>query len=189
MIPFVCKDNFLTEEENKNLLEYCSSQVLENGQAGNYTENNIRKSLINFLQRNDDTEWLYQKMDTLLNEVNSYYYNFNTINYSGIQYAEYASSYSGKYDWHTDMYFGKDRQNKSRKLSVSVLLNQPGVDFEGGEFQITSSFDEDRMGIEDPKLVKNTAIVFPSFMIHRVKPVTEGTRKSLVIWAEGPSFI
>ena len=32
-------------------------------------------------------------------------------------------------------------------------------------------------------------IVFPSYLWHRVKPVTKGTRKSLVIWFIGPPFV
>jgi PKHD-type hydroxylase len=31
-------------------------------------------------------------------------------------------------------------------------------------------------------------IFFPSFMLHEVKPVTEGLRKSIVVWVEGPKF-
>jgi PKHD-type hydroxylase len=31
--------------------------------------------------------------------------------------------------------------------------------------------------------------VFPSFIYHRVKPVTEGTRYSLVIWSCGKPFV
>lgn len=29
---------------------------------------------------------------------------------------------------------------------------------------------------------------FPSYVMHRVKPVTEGVRYSLVCWVSGPSF-
>ena len=32
------------------------------------------------------------------------------------------------------------------------------------------------------------AVLFPSFLCHRVKPVTKGIRKSLVVWVVGPKF-
>ena len=35
---------------------------------------------------------------------------------------------------------------------------------------------------------KGSIIVFPSFVWHRVKPVTKGTRYSLVIWNLGYPF-
>ena len=33
---------------------------------------------------------------------------------------------------------------------------------------------------------KGNLFIFPSYLMHRVTPVTKGTRKSLVIWAGGP---
>jgi len=35
---------------------------------------------------------------------------------------------------------------------------------------------------------KGSIIVFPSHIYHQVKPVTEGTRYSLVIWCLGKPF-
>jgi len=37
-------------------------------------------------------------------------------------------------------------------------------------------------------LSKGSIIVFPSFLWHRVKPVTKGTRYSLVVWNLGYPF-
>jgi PKHD-type hydroxylase len=80
-----------------------------------------------------------------------------------------------------DMSLNNWKKITERKLSISILLNEPDIDFEGGEFEILGSFETN--------LKKNSAIVFPSFLQHRVQTITKGTRKSLVIWAEGPSFI
>ena len=35
---------------------------------------------------------------------------------------------------------------------------------------------------------QGTAIAFPSYVLHGVKPVTTGTRYSLVAWITGPEF-
>jgi len=99
-------------------------------------------------------------------------------------------------DWHCDSWAtpydernNPDFRGKIRKLSVSCLLSDP-KDYKGGdlEFQIRNQ--------DDPTIVNNTEhirkrgsiIVFPSFVWHRVKPVTEGTRYSLVIWNLGPPW-
>jgi PKHD-type hydroxylase len=66
-----------------------------------------------------------------------------------------------------------------------ILLSEPNVDFEGGEFQINEGLEERAKTI---KMTKGTLIAFPSFMIHRVKTVTKGIRKSITIWVEGPKF-
>ena len=35
---------------------------------------------------------------------------------------------------------------------------------------------------------KGVAVLFPSYMMHRVSPVTKGTRKSLVLWVGGEHY-
>jgi PKHD-type hydroxylase len=65
---------------------------------------------------------------------------------------------------------------------MSMLLNTPGVDFEGGDF---STFLSKEQNIP---LKKGEILIFPSFIVHSVKPVTKGIRKSLVIWVTGPKF-
>ena len=67
---------------------------------------------------------------------------------------------------------------KTRKLSMSIILND---DYEGGEFE----FYGHKKSI---KPTKGTVIVFPSYMVHRVKPVTKGIRYSVVAWFCGEPF-
>ena len=67
---------------------------------------------------------------------------------------------------------------KTRKLSMTIVLND---DYEGGEFQFfaETDFRKEKTG---------TVIVFPSYMVHRVNPITKGTRYSLVAWFVGEPF-
>ena len=60
--------------------------------------------------------------------------------------------------------------------------------YEGGELEITvpNPKEEDEISVIDLKAFKpGTMLVFPSFIWHRVKPVTKGTRKVLVGWVLG----
>ena len=66
------------------------------------------------------------------------------------------------------------------KLSMSMLLNS---NFKGGDLEI---FGAD---IHPNLLNPGDSVFFPSFMHHRVTPVTEGTRYSLVVWFTGPPFL
>lgn len=63
---------------------------------------------------------------------------------------------------------------------MSCLLS-PENEFEGGDLEL---FNEGA-GV---KLKQGQAIFFASFIRHRVKPVTRGNRKSLVMWFGGPPF-
>ena len=70
-----------------------------------------------------------------------------------------------------------------RKLSLSLALND---DFEGGEFQINEGKETNPITVP---MHKGRVVLFPSFMIHRVTPITKGTRKSIVVWVNGPKFV
>jgi len=87
-----------------------------------------------------------------------------------------------------DTYMGllDDVTNQMRKLSIVMLLNNPVKDFSGGEFELNINNEQKPLV---PEMNKGTIIAFPSFLLHRVKPVYLGVRKSIVIWVEGPRFL
>jgi|TARA_R110000823_G_scaffold130012_2_gene257783 PKHD-type hydroxylase len=79
----------------------------------------------------------------------------------------------------------KFRHGNVRKLSMSIILND---DYEGGGFEF-ATLDKETSNIYTPDFNKlGSIMVFPSFMTHRVKPVTKGTRYSAVSWFLGPPF-
>lgn len=83
-----------------------------------------------------------------------------------IQLARYDGSEQGFYDWHTDF----SRNAQRRKISVSIQLSRP-EDYEGGDLELF-------FGRQPHKCDKDRGdfIASPSFMLHRVTPVTRGTR-------------
>jgi len=70
-----------------------------------------------------------------------------------------------------------------RKLSFSLQLSDDDS-YEGGQLQF---IDENKRSFFAPKK-KGTICVFDSRMMHRVRPVTRGVRKSLVGWVSGPRW-
>jgi len=71
-----------------------------------------------------------------------------------------------------------------RKISASILLND---NFSGGEFDF-ATLTEGKIKNTEVKPKKGDAIFFPSYLQHRVRPVKDGTRYSLVCWFAGPPF-
>jgi len=108
--------------------------------------------------------------------------NVNHFGFEGMQiteqaqYTEYPKG--GFYEWHVDTDLVMAQMPPVRKISMTLLLSDP-QDFEGGELELID--DKKR-----PNLKRGHAIFFASFIRHRVKPVTKGTRKSLVMWFGGP---
>lgn len=105
-------------------------------------------------------------------------WGFHVTDNENIQFAEYGPEQH--YNWHVDV-FPLSGLPLDRKLTVVCLLNDP-AEFTGGEFQI-------RLYSEyTAPLVKGSVIAFPSFLEHRVVPVTSGVRKSATMWLRGPRF-
>ena len=67
----------------------------------------------------------------------------------------------------------------NRKLSCVIQLSDPN-DYEGGDLQLNNG-----SGVVTIEKKKGRVVFFSSFVLHRVTPVTNGTRISLVTWLSG----
>lgn len=140
-----------------------------------------RSSSIKWIPTTTEFEWLYKKLMDLSIEANQALWDFDLKTMpEGIQYTEYYASNRGHYTWHQDI--GPDLLSQ-RKVSITVQLSDTN-EYEGGDLEIWSGGDEGR---KMPR-GKGTVVIFPSYMMHRVTPVTKGTRKSFVLWVGGEHY-
>lgn len=177
-----------TDDQINDIVSYCKSNVLEKALTmgqDDKQENAIRKSQAKFYHYNEETSWIFNRLNEVIEHVNSNCFNFDLNGYESFQYTEYKKN--GQYNFHTDMAELFDPKTNAdtepRKLSLSLILNEPGKDYEGGEFETQTS---DKITTHESK--KGRIFVFPSYIVHRVSPITKGTRKSLVVWVKGPKF-
>lgn len=101
-------------------------------------------------------------------ELTPYVSGFNNPD---IQYTVYEDSAGHFYNWHKDGSIGSSMDY--RKLSMTLVLENAE---EGGIFELA--------GVGPIHCEPGDIILFPSWMEHRVTPVTKGTRRSLVAWFE-----
>lgn len=145
----------------------------------------IRRSKVRWIPRNDRAfkdlhDFVYDRIE----RSNRNAFGFDIAYYPALQFTCYSSVDSGFYDWHMDTFLllteSQGTRMMDRKLSMVLQLSNPD-DYEGGDLEI------DGTPIPKDELRKQGAmVVFPSFLRHRVTPVTRGVRYSLVLWAEGP---
>lgn len=180
-------DAFTTEQLDE-LEKYLKSNVLEKALTmgqDDTTDSPIRNSQSKFHNYNEENAWIFNRFNEVIEHVNNTTYNFDLNGYEAFQYTEYKLN--GLYDFHVDMADFYDPKihadTECRKLSLTLVLNEPGKDFEGGEFQTQTSKD-----ITTHESIRGRIFIFPSYVMHRVAPVTKGTRKSIVIWVKGPKF-
>jgi PKHD-type hydroxylase len=141
-----------------------------------------RSSSVKWMPFNDENKWIYDKIGDMALEANNEMFHFDLSHMpEQIQYTEYYASNNGHYDWHMDI--GSQGLMPFRKISVTVQLSDPD-EYEGGDLQIWAG---GQYPMTAPK-GKGNVVIFPSFMMHRVTPVTQGTRKSFVLWLGGGHY-
>lgn len=181
MPPFAWYEGAFSEGE-LSLIQEKAKQSSQTGQVGGNgtgeTVPEIRRSQISWISHSPETEWIFAKLSHVVSDINSKFFHFDLTGFGEpIQLTNYDSAEQGMYGWHTDY-----NALISRKISVVLQLSDPS-DYEGGELQLFTS--------SQPQVVKKQKgliVVFPSYTVHQVTPVTKGTRQSLVAWVSGPRF-
>lgn len=138
----------------------------------------IRRSQISWLENNPNTKFVFEKLANVASRLNTEHFNFDLVGFGErLQLTNYDHSQHGMYGWHQD--YGAV---VSRKLSLVVQLTDPSQ-YEGGNLQVMTSAD-----ITTVRKQRGLITVFPSYVLHQVTPVTQGSRQSLVAWVSGPAF-
>ena len=126
-----------------------------------------------------DMPEMYRDIEKTMLQANNNHFGFEGMQLTEPgQFTHYPTG--GFYEWHMDNDVLGKHQPPVRKISMTLLLS-PENEFEGGELEFMSNG-------KTAKLKQGQAIFFASWLQHRVKPVTRGERKSLVMWFGGPSF-
>jgi PKHD-type hydroxylase len=139
----------------------------------------LRVTRVAWLDRGPQIEWLYARIEKAVLELNSQFYKYDLYGLvENFQYTVYQAVEGGHYDWHCDT--GKTVE--PRKISLTLQLSEASA-YAGGELLLEAG-----AGPYRAHKARGTLVAFPSYMMHRVTPVTAGTRKSLVAWVAGPPF-
>jgi len=188
-LEIVTLNSFIPKEEIKKIKENIQG-ISENKATA---VSNWRVSRVKWLPFDKPFDSLYQNIGKLIQDYNSNIWRFNLGSIiNPFQYTEYHGSEEGKYNWHIDL--GKENYASHRKLSISIQLSNPS-EYEGGDLQIFNPILSNNIN-PSPETVPYQTIskeqgsiaIFPSFLLHRVTPVTSGIRKSLVLWVGSEPF-
>ena len=195
----------LTPRFCDELIKYGISQQEQLALTGGQTEKVNKgkplddKDIIDLKKKRDSNivwlndRWIYKEIQPFIHQANKLAgWNFDWSFSESCQFTKYKLNQF--YDWHADAWesvydnpSNPDTHGKIRKLSVTCSLSAP-EDYEGGELEFDfRNTDPDKQSVRKCAEIKprGSIVVFPSFVWHRVKPVTKGTRYSLVIWNLG----
>ena len=187
-----------------HIIEHGLSKSESMARTGAFNDKNLSQDDIRDLKRKRDSNitwlddpWIYKELHPFINRANENAgWNFEWDFSEQCQFTKYKLNQY--YDWHCDSwnkpYEKGNTKGKIRKLSMTCQLTD-GSEYEGGELefdfrQYEPPMRDESIHLRQAKeiLAKGSIIVFPSFVWHRVKPVTKGVRYSLVMWNLGYPF-
>ena len=182
--PFdpVLIEDLLTPQECQDVIAYGESLGLADGDAyfpreepSQRVDLNVRVAQSVMLPHNEDTAWLVERINAAIAEINKTF-EFDLSKRIPVELMFCKYPVGGHFGVHLDNMGAVS----ARKLSCSIQLSQ-SADYEGGELVVFGSPNA-RDG-ESRAIGGMTG--FPSFVMHKVRKVTQGTRYCLVVWAFG----
>jgi PKHD-type hydroxylase len=186
--PWCYWDGAFTADEIDEIVKFGERQTLFQAQVfgrdGQPVVNRDKRiSQTAFLSFNDETAWMFERFMGVVNDINGRFYGYALAGFNELQYGVYPGR-GANYGWHMDCCMGNRTELEmfERKLSVVMALTDPR-DYEGGAFQINTTGEPETIVMPKGKI-----ILFPSFLLHQVTPILQGTRRSLVTWVVGPKF-
>ena len=167
-------DNFIN-----HVIEVSKRFDTNEGGIGAY--NDLREDL-----RRSDIAWLEDaQIDVVLSEMvyaaNVDFYGVELNGRLMHQFSEYKGEDDGFIGWHSDVTI-PHRNYSDRKLTCVTMLSDKS-EYEGGTLKLQYGHEPIELTLE-----KGQAIMFPSYILHKVEPVTSGMRRTLVTWAHGPHW-
>jgi predicted 2-oxoglutarate/Fe(II)-dependent dioxygenase YbiX len=177
--PFATAQGFLSEQEMDRLTAEHLPLLAEGRLGAGNTNSSIRRSKVVMLGAEPKYDWIYDRIWAAAQECNRQFFG---VDLSGVeanlQLARYDGVDQGFYEWHTD--FAGLRP--LRKISISIQLSRSD-EYDGGNLELNYGVQPQPMD-----RTRGAFIAFPSFLLHRVTPVTRGARWSLVAWVLGPRW-
>jgi predicted 2-oxoglutarate/Fe(II)-dependent dioxygenase YbiX len=177
-MPYPTLSNFL---KYCNYVNYEKAKVVGDG-TGAVEKSDVRnaqiKTLSNFNTELTEMHWSNYLFNLFQNGLSRYWDDNNLLRSNFTNHTENISilKYENTdfYKWHFDHHW-----SKPRTISMILLLNN---DYEGGNLCFKEPNQDDEIIIDKKP---NRLIIWPSNFLypHAVKPVTKGTRYSVVCWA------
>lgn len=136
----------------------------------------FRRSSLAWLAHNAETTFIFERLQRIARQINDDAFKFDLAGFGEpLQFTRYEAG-GDYYTWHQDL--GPGRMS-CRKLSMVLQLSDP-AGYEGCELQLYDKGEPASLSRE-----RGSLLVFPSYQLHRVTPLTKGLRYSLVSWIWG----
>ena len=180
MMKHAIPDAFSAAECDRIVAAVRAAEASDAGLVRGARDHNLRRADLVWVDDLDGMGWVADRLVDVVREANrGFGFDLDAMAESP-QVARYGAERQGHFGWHSDI--GEGPVAARRKLTLVVQLSEAAA-YEGGALELMPG-----AGVLTAEKARGWATAFPSFVIHRVTPVTRGERHSLTIWAHGPAF-
>ncbi|WP_375266880.1 2OG-Fe(II) oxygenase [Planktotalea sp.] len=149
--------------------------------VGQRQSHNLRKAELVWIDDVAELNWVMDRLIDLVRGCNSATFDFDLREFAeSPQIATYKASDCGHFGWHADI--GAGSAASKRKLTLVLQLSDSSS-YAGGDLEIMPAAQ-----VVSASRAQGCVSIFPSFSLHQVTPLVNGTRHSLTVWAHGPAF-
>tara|TARA_B100000780_G_C21072719_1_gene431727 strand:+ start:114 stop:653 length:540 start_codon:yes stop_codon:yes gene_type:complete len=164
-------------QQIKNINNTINKNLIKNEDSP--SNNAIKTSQVKFLRLMHVQSLVLPFIDYSFS-VNNQHYGFDLFPLTASKILNYNTYDAGEeYSWHIDA----DMNSPISDIKLTCLLNLSEEDYQGGDLYL---FRNKEVKVE--KFYPGSAVVFPSFLDHRVDKIVSGKRATLAIWMHGPKF-
>ena len=178
----VHRENFLSLSQCQKLMRYLQTgKATDSELAGNYNDDLVNKKVRDNKEVVINNEKLNNKLKMVFELSNQSIWKYNIKELEKVKILRYENG--GKYKWHTDC---GAKETSTRKLTAVIQLSDE-TKYEGGDLEFGITDDSGKKNYTAPR-TRGSIIIFPSFLSHRVTPITKGRRYSLITWMNGDTW-
>ena len=174
-------ENVFSKESCDHIADRLEKDSKSSNKKDNPAPNTIKTATVSVASWREAKEYL-KDFETLVQEVNIDIFGFDLYSLTdsmGVNYNVYDESNQGQYDWHNDAVAGE-----MSDIKLTAIANLSTKPYLGGDFELFLNCPRHVSQFDNP----GSVLIFPSWIQHRVTPVTQGQRKTLSIWFKGPLF-
>ena len=167
---------------NKDQVNEINKVITSNFVEGkdDYAVDSNKTSNVNFVNLGRIQRHIYPFIDFCL-MANNNYFGFDLHPLTSLKKLNYNSYKVGtEYNWHIDAVPG----DPVREIKLTALLKLSEEKYDGGELVLFRAKEI----VCNEFNIPGSAIIFPSFINHKVNKIISGSRHTLAIWLSGPKF-
>ena len=176
--PYGYATNLFSPDQIKEINESVKSNLLKSRDIA--AKSAVKTSEVQFVKLATIIKQIAPFIDFCINQ-NSVNYGFHLYPLTANTILNYNIYQSGtEYSWHIDC----DNKSPMSDIKLTCLLNCSEQEYDGGSLHLWQNVEIECKELNAP----GSAVIFPSYLNHKVTKVTSGERKSLAVWLKGPNF-